>query len=418
VSSGEKGPSLINVSETGLSLIKRWEGLRLIGYLCPAGVPTIGYGTTGPGIKVGMKITEEKAEEYLIQKTNIIAQYISNNKKKPLNQNEFDALVSFAYNVGQYAFSNSTLWRLVNSKASREEAAKQFKRWVKVDNNVVPGLVKRRESEHDLFLTPFTSDGMSSYIRALQDTWLKREPKSSTELPPEKKVFVPKGSAHPYEKIEVRSGQTHFVYFPAHTDTDPGFWFFPPHFCIDGIENCEHVIDNEMLDVPYYSQRDNQRDPGRTCFSSTCAMLLSYLKPGIISGDDQYIKTVFEYGDTTNPNVQVKALKEYGVTAEFRQDGNFSDVTNLIKSGIPVPMGILHNGNWASPQGGHWFIARGNYENHQGHVCHDPGGELDMKNGGFLNWNGESVRYPHKYLKTRWMPEGAGSGWYIKALHW
>ncbi len=80
-------------------------------------------------------------------------------------------------------------------------------------------------------------------------------------------------------------------------------------------------------------------------------MLLSGLKPDVIGNDDEYIQTVFEIGDTTEAWVQVRALEQYGVETEFRQDGSWSEVEELLEKGIPVPLGILHHGGVTNP---HW----------------------------------------------------------------
>ena len=146
----------MKVSNTGLSLIKSFEGLMLNPYLCSAGKPTIGWGSTyyPDGKKVTLQdkeITEEKAFEIL--------EYIANkdfgnniNKvvKVPLNQNQFDALVSFAYNVGNGNFNSSTLLRKLNS-SDYEGAANEFKKWNRSGGKILAGLARRRKAEKELF---------------------------------------------------------------------------------------------------------------------------------------------------------------------------------------------------------------------------------------------------------------------------
>ncbi len=146
----------MKVSNTGLSLIKSFEGLMLNPYLCSAGKPTIGWGSTyyPDGKKVTLQdkeITEEKAFEIL--------EYIANkdfgsniNKvvKVPLNQNQFDALVSFAYNIGNGNFNSSTLLRWLN-QGNYKEASMQLLRWDKSKGIVLNGLTKRRKAEKALF---------------------------------------------------------------------------------------------------------------------------------------------------------------------------------------------------------------------------------------------------------------------------
>ena len=144
------------VSKKGLELIKKFESFKSKPYLCPAGVPTIGYGSTyyPDGKKVTLQdkeITEQKACEIL--------EYIANkdfgnniNKvvKTPLNQNQFDALVSFSYNVGNGNFNSSTLLKWLN-QGFYNEASIQLLRWDKAKGLPLAGLTKRRKAEKELF---------------------------------------------------------------------------------------------------------------------------------------------------------------------------------------------------------------------------------------------------------------------------
>lgn len=146
----------MTISENGLNLIKKYEGLSLEPYLCPAGIPTIGYGSTyyEDGTRVSMsdsKITEEFAEEllkYNINKvySNAVNRYVA----VEINQNQFDALVSFAYNLGTGNLRNSTLLKKINAK-DFDGASMEFFRWNKSGGKVLKGLTKRREEESKLF---------------------------------------------------------------------------------------------------------------------------------------------------------------------------------------------------------------------------------------------------------------------------
>lgn len=138
------------ISEAGLSLIKKFEGCRVNAYLCPAKVWTIGYGHTKT-VKPGQKITLESANQLLQQDVEVFEQAVVKLVKVPLNQNQFDALVSFAFNVGTGALANSTLLSLLNRK-NYLGAAEQFLRWTKAGNVTLKGLVDRRKEEYKLFL--------------------------------------------------------------------------------------------------------------------------------------------------------------------------------------------------------------------------------------------------------------------------
>lgn len=141
----------MNISQKGIDLIKNFEGCRLTAYRCPANILTIGYGHTGSDVVTGQKITQEQAEKLLKSDLLVHCNNVSRLVKVPLTQNQFDALVSFEFNVGYAHFASSTMLKLLNQKKYREAAA-QFDRWVYANRKVLAGLVKRRAAEKTLFL--------------------------------------------------------------------------------------------------------------------------------------------------------------------------------------------------------------------------------------------------------------------------
>ncbi|MEL6438694.1 MAG: lysozyme [Cyanobacteria bacterium J06621_8] len=143
--------SLMRTSENGVNLIKRFEGFRAEAYICPGGKWTIGYGHT-KGVKAGYKISRQFAEKLLQDDLREFEQGVMDCVKVPLNQNQFDALVSFAYNLGVNALKTSTLLKRLNA-GYYAIAANQFDRWVYANGEKLPGLVTRREVEKKLFLT-------------------------------------------------------------------------------------------------------------------------------------------------------------------------------------------------------------------------------------------------------------------------
>ena len=148
----------MKISEKGLNLIKKYEGFSSKPYMCPANVPTIGYGSTyyPNGTKVKLSddsISEDEATqilEYIAQKD--FGSAVNKFVIVELTQNQFDALVSFAYNIGRTAFENSTLLKLLN-RGEYEAAAEQFEKWNKSGGKVLSGLTKRRFDEQKLFLS-------------------------------------------------------------------------------------------------------------------------------------------------------------------------------------------------------------------------------------------------------------------------
>lgn len=135
----------------GLSLIKRFEGLYLESYLCPAKVWTIGYGHT-KGVVKGQKITEEEAEDFL-KKDLAAAEKAVNSLNVQLTQNQFDALVSFVFNLGSGNFLSSTLCKKVKKDPNDSTIRNEFGRWVNSKGKKLPGLVKRRQEESELYFS-------------------------------------------------------------------------------------------------------------------------------------------------------------------------------------------------------------------------------------------------------------------------
>ena len=136
------------IGQAGLALIKQFEGCRLIAYQCSAGVWTIGYGHT-VGVYKGMKITQKKAEAYLLQDVAKFEKYINNPSYVPftaqLNQNQFDALVSFAFNLGQGNVKKLCTGRTINQIPSA------MQQYCKAAGKTLPGLQRRRKAEAALY---------------------------------------------------------------------------------------------------------------------------------------------------------------------------------------------------------------------------------------------------------------------------
>lgn len=138
--------------EAGLSIIRDCEGLRTTSYRCPAGIPTIGYGHTGPEVKDGQTITKEEADRLLRDDVKVAERAIKRLVKVQLTQGQFDALVSFTFNLGAGNLQSSTLLKKLNA-SDYAGAAEQFLVWNKAAGKVLPGLVKRRERERQCFLS-------------------------------------------------------------------------------------------------------------------------------------------------------------------------------------------------------------------------------------------------------------------------
>lgn len=136
---------------TGKDIIKKWEGLRLKAYLCPAGVPTIGYGHTY-NVKMGQTISVAQAELFLDHDYQDAEEQVLSLVKVPLTENQLGALTSFVFNLGAGNLSRSTLLRKLN-QGDYTSAAEEFNKWVFAGGKKLNGLVKRRAEERELFIT-------------------------------------------------------------------------------------------------------------------------------------------------------------------------------------------------------------------------------------------------------------------------
>ena len=142
------------ISETGLQLIKEFEGLRLEAYYCPSGVLTIGYGSTGSHVKPGMVIDEETAESLLYIDLERFEHAVCTLVQRDLTQHEYDALVSFAFNCGIGALESSTLLRRLNGGDPKPIVfTEELQKWVNGPDGPLPGLVRRRDAEIALALS-------------------------------------------------------------------------------------------------------------------------------------------------------------------------------------------------------------------------------------------------------------------------
>lgn len=146
----------MRASENGINLIKKFEGCRLTAYQDSVGVWTIGYGWTQPvdgkPVGKGMTITQQKADDLLKQGVIQYEAGVHGLVTVQLNQNQYDALVDFAYNLGVNALKGSTLLRKINT-GDYAGAANEFTKWNKAGGKELVGLTRRREAEKSLFLS-------------------------------------------------------------------------------------------------------------------------------------------------------------------------------------------------------------------------------------------------------------------------
>ena len=140
----------MKISDKGIELIKHFEGCELHAYKDIVGVGTIGYGHTGSDVAEGQTVTEEEAEEILRKDLTKFEDYVKNYVECELNQEQFDALVAWTFNLGPGNLKSSTLLKRLNEN-DYDDVPNQIRRWNRAGGEVVSGLVRRRNSEAHLF---------------------------------------------------------------------------------------------------------------------------------------------------------------------------------------------------------------------------------------------------------------------------
>ena len=198
----------MKTSKKGIDLIKSFEGCRLTAYKCPAGVWTIGYGHTA-GVKSGQIITQEQADAYLASDLEKYERYVEETGLQ-LKQNQFDALVSFAYNCG-----NGNLKTLIRNR-SLEQIAEALLLYNKANGKVLSGLTRRRKAERELFIKDSNNSEKQNVSKKTIEEIAKEVIaglwKSGEER---KKMLTEKG--YDYEAVRIRVNQILGVYYPTYT---------------------------------------------------------------------------------------------------------------------------------------------------------------------------------------------------------
>ena len=153
----------------------------------------------------------------------------------------------------------------------------------------------------------------------------------------------------------------------------------------------------------YYSQRDNYTQPNRTCNSSSNAMYLNWLMQTThhigLSGDNEYLRKVLSYGDSTHHDIQTKVIKEYGYSTKWMTDHDLPFVKDLLITGLPVVCNILHRGTIQNPHGGHVIMLIAYNSNSNILIAHDPYGTLASN---YSNHNGAYSQIKEYEFSKRW----------------
>ena len=408
----------MKTSQAGINLIKSFESLQLTAYVCPAGILTIGYGHTGPDVVSGQRYSEQQAEAMLKKDLAWAEEAVTRNVKIQLNQSQFDALVSFTYNVGAGALEESTLLKRLNDKEDPYLVVKQeLPKWCKGDHgSVLQGLVRRRNAEVELFCSaPAVHLTGDVTISAKQPTWLKKKPLQVGELASDEKVQI--WQSRTFKNCTILGHED------GHTQLEFGYglgtwWVFDAHWnglkTVVSVGNC--AVDGNLhylRNFPYFWQQDNGPEGWRQCQTSSIAMILKYLDVKGINDDTDYLKYVNKHGDTTTREAHYEALAELKVKAEFRTCLDAGDIKEQIDRGMPVAVGILHHGSVSGPRGGGHFIVISGYSD-SFWLVQDPYGELDLVDGMWASQTptaGKNKHYSFQNLDPRLFVGGKSNGW-------
>jgi len=418
--------------KSGVELIKRFEGCHLEAYPDPKtkGKPyTVGWGSTrkkdGSPFALGERITQEEADELLDYqlRTAFLPALTKIPHYAEMSEEQVGALLSFAYNLGANFYGSEGFETISRRLRNKEwdlipDALVLYRN---PGTSVEAGLKRRRVAEGTLWSKGSIKEKMAkTQIFALQNTLLKKEPIQSYQLSYNQRKEVQRGKG--YDVVNIVDEGSHSK---VTLDYGAGVWYiYNPHWQVGHTGTArpnQSAPGSRILTVKYFPQRDSATTHAhRMCFSSSCAMAADYVKPNAISvseqEDDYYMRNyVFRHGDTTDSNAQIAALRDLGITANFRKNLSRNDIKAQIDKNIPVPVGILHHGHVSAPRGGgHWVCIIGYDDNAQQYIVHDPYGELDLVNGGYYgSTNGASERYSYSNFDKRWLVEGPKTGWGI-----
>lgn len=381
----------MHVSSTGLNLIKTFEGGSL-------------------------------SSDILLQLEEDISRLVT----APINQNQFDALISFTSNVGVEALKESSLLsRLNNLEDPHDVAIDELHKWNKEGNKVFQGLSRRRSAELDLFCHPLPEYkwGWVS-ITSRCGTYLKKHPKPIKDLGSEDKAHVISSRLlRRCQVLERCNGHTLLSISAASCDGGLGeWWILDKHWkgLKTEIEINPYAVNGDLIylrNFPYLYQKGGNE---RKHMSQVCslAMCLKYLDVPTINSINEYLNIVIKHGKTASRPIHLLAMRELGFSAYFSLSEDSYSIKDEIKKGLPVVASVVSKGHMSDPIGGTHFVVITGYDN-DSWLVQDPFGKLDLVNGGFKDIgkeSGKNVRYPFETFNKRFFVGGGATGWCWKSF--
>jgi GH24 family phage-related lysozyme (muramidase) len=378
----------LKINAAGEALVKGCEGLELTAYYDAVGVLTIGWGHTGSDVYEGMQINEAQAQALFNRDIVYFEDAVNRLVKVPLNENQFSALVSFVYNIGDGGFADSTALRRLN-QGDYAGCCEAMQWWTKGNGGeVLAGLVTRRKAEVRLFNTPVvdipipveTSNkpllkGGACKLRMERDSWFKLAPVDSTQLADSDEIRVRAGMV--FQLLAWKeSANGHLLITLDHAIAGRNSWHVwsqDVRMKSDSPIIKSAASDEVVLKIPYLSQLDNTRDPYSTCNVTSVAMCMAYFGRPVRNSrgeqlEDELDNYCFEnHLSRHSPTDLARLAIAYGYHDEFQPDARWNDVKAWLAKGNPI---IVHG---YFTKSGH-IIVIGGY-NSKGWVVFDPYGE-------------------------------------------
>lgn len=450
-------------SEACFTLIRRWEGLhrrlpdgRIEAYRDPVGIWTIGYGSirhpeAKRAVQKGDLISQAQAESWLDLEVEEKARGVAPLCSVPITQSMFDALVSFAYNLGIGAFEESTLRRKLNQR-DYEGAAKEFDRWVKAGGSVLQGLVNRRNDEEALFrkdgwpgqdiqevrsspqqggatggssVNPAKTgaDERPITIKVLVGTFFKSQVLGSQDLADREKAYIPEGTVLQAVSAAPDRSQHYKLTLVSPISAKDGVtslsqvFAYEPHVKVEGLKTATLV----KLPVPYRRQTDNETysifgSGSRQCNLTSNTMLADYLLKGELTrqASDQglrepesvYMRILEKFGDTIDHEAQTRALKSLGIESYFSHTLSSQDLLLSLQHNIPVVVGFAYKGS------GHICLLVGHDPDKKSWLVHDPYGTRHGYSDSYdIGVGGSFDSYSYGTMQQIFWDLGREAGW-------
>ena len=335
----------------------------------------------------------------------------------PINQNQFDALFSFASNMGVDKLTDSKLLKRINALEDPSEVAKEeLHKWNKEGNKVFQGLSRRRAAELELFCQkpPEFKWGWVS-MTSKNNTWLKKRPLPALRLKSDEKAKVYGGRA--IRRCYVLEREDH------HTFLELGFglgkwWVYDNHWkgLKTEISVQPYAKDNDLVylrEFPYEYYNEDEIKGWRRSQAFCMAMVLKYLDAEGINGVNDYINLLNKRGSNGSRDAHLQSIRTLGYTATFNQSVDPEDIKDNIKRGLPVIASVISKKHISNPKGGAHYVVITGY-GYDYWLVQDPFGELDLIDGGWKDRSaeaGKNIKYNYEHFNRRLFVAGGATGW-------